>query len=155
MTTNFSTLVLVSFLHALVGAFPNKDQLRSEAVDVGGIWRMMEATGDRASDPQSLFYQVADEICWHDCHIASSSQSPCLEVYFAKLPRTSPLIQDKVARHSSDDTVRLVDLWTRQDALASILGVQHVCCGVYGLQAEVFMLCDAFQNCSFLFLEQQ
>ena len=73
-----------------VCVFPNKDQLRSEAADVGGIWRMMEATGERASDPQSPFYQVADEICWHDCHIASPSQSLCLEVYFARLPRTLP-----------------------------------------------------------------
>ena len=50
------------------------------------------------------------------------------------------LIQAKVARHGSDDTIGLVDLCTRQDALASILGVQHVRCGVYGLQAEVFTL---------------
>ena len=50
----------------------------------------MEVTGERASDPQSPFHQVADEICWHDCHIASPPQSPCLEVYFARLPRTLP-----------------------------------------------------------------
>ncbi|XP_055745728.1 leucine-rich repeat-containing protein 59-like isoform X3 [Salvelinus fontinalis] len=87
----FSTLVLFSLLRALVCVFPNKDQLRTEAADVGGIWRMMEATGERASDPQSPFHQVADEICWHDCHIASPSQSPCLEVYFVRLPRTLPL----------------------------------------------------------------
>ena len=65
------------------------------------------------------------------------------------------LIQAKVARHGSDDTIDLVDICTRQDALASILGVQHVRCGMYGLQAIVFMLFDAFQNCSFLCLEQQ
>ena len=53
-----------------VYVFPNKDQLLSEAADVSGIWRMKEATGERASDPQSPFHQVADEICWHDCHIA-------------------------------------------------------------------------------------
>ena len=70
-----------------VCVFLNKDQLRS---DVGGIWRMMEATGERASDPQSPLHQVADEICWHDCHIASPSQSRCLEMYFARLPRTLP-----------------------------------------------------------------
>ena len=61
-----STLVLVSLLRALVCVFPNKDQLRSEATDVGGIWRMMAATGERASESQSPFHQVADEICWHD-----------------------------------------------------------------------------------------
>jgi hypothetical protein len=60
-----------------------------------------------------------------------------------------------VKRHGSDDTIGLVDLCTRQDALASILGVQHVHCGVYGLQVEVFMLFDVFQNCSLLCLEQQ
>ena len=51
---------------------------------------MIEATGERISDPLSSFHQVADEICWHDCHIASPSQSPCLDVYFARLPRTLP-----------------------------------------------------------------
>jgi hypothetical protein len=71
-----------------VRVFPNKDQLRSEVADVSGIWRMIEAIGERASDPQSPLHQVADEICWHDCHIASPSQSSCLEVYFARLPRT-------------------------------------------------------------------
>ena len=65
------------------------------------------------------------------------------------------LIQAKVARHGSDNTIGLVDLCTRQDALASILGVQHVRCGVYGLQAELFKLFDVFQNYSFLCLEQQ
>jgi hypothetical protein len=97
--------------------FPNKDQLRSEEADVGGIWRM-EATGERASDPQIPFHQVADEICWNDFHITgtSPSQSPCLEVYLV-------LLQANVARHGSDYTIGLVDLYTRQDALASILGV--------------------------------
>ena len=63
MDTNFSTLVLVSLLRALVCVFPNKDQLHSEVADVGGIWRMMEATGKRASIQQSPVHQVADEIC--------------------------------------------------------------------------------------------
>jgi hypothetical protein len=45
-----STLVLVSVLRALVCVFPNKDQLRSEVADDGGIWRI-EATGERATDP--------------------------------------------------------------------------------------------------------
>ena len=53
---------------------------------------------------------------------------------------TSPdylsLTQAKVARHVSDDTIGLVDLCTRQDAFACILGVQHVRCGVYGLQGR-------------------
>jgi hypothetical protein len=106
----------------------------------------MEATGERASDQQSPFHQVADEICWYDCHIASSSQSPCLEVYFARQPMYLVLIQAKVARQGSDGTIGLVDLCTRQDALASILGVQHVCCGMYGLQAEVFKLVDVFRT---------
>jgi hypothetical protein len=60
-----------------------------------------------------------------------------------------------VARNGSYDTIGLVDLCTRQDALASILGVQHESCGVYELQAEVFTLFDAFQNCSILCLLQQ
>jgi hypothetical protein len=64
------------------------------------------------------------------------------------------LIQAKVARHGSDDTIGLVDLYTRQDALASILGVQHVRCGVFGLQAEVFTLFDVFQNCRYLCMQQ-
>jgi hypothetical protein len=37
MATNFSTLVFVSLLRALMCVFPNKDQLQSEAADVGGI----------------------------------------------------------------------------------------------------------------------
>ena len=65
------------------------------------------------------------------------------------------LIRAKEARRGSDDTIGPVVLCTRQDALASILGVQHVRCGVYGLQAEVITLFDVFQNCSFLRLEQQ
>ena len=122
MDTNFSTLVLVSLLHAMVCVFPNKDQLCSEAADVGGIWMVMEATGERASDPQSPFYQVADEICWHDCHIASPSQKPLLGSVLRQTAKILDLIQAKVARHGSDDTIGLVDLCTRQDALASILG---------------------------------
>ena len=65
------------------------------------------------------------------------------------------LIQAKVARHGSDDTIGLVELCTRQDALTSKLGVQHVRCGVHGLQAEVVTLFDVFQNSSVLCLEQQ
>ena len=65
------------------------------------------------------------------------------------------LIQAKVSRHGIDDTIGVVDLCIIQDALASMLGVQHVHCGVYGFQAEVFTLFDVFQNCSFLCLEQQ
>ncbi|MEX5606378.1 hypothetical protein, partial [Pseudomonas syringae] len=64
MATNVSTLVLVRLLRNLVCVFPNKDQLRSEAADVGGILRMMEATEERLSDPQSPFHQVADEISY-------------------------------------------------------------------------------------------
>ena len=89
MANNLSTLVLVSLLRALVCLFANKDQLRSELAD-DGFWRMMEATVEKSSDPQSPLHQVTDEICWHDCHIASPSQSSCLEVYFARLPRTLP-----------------------------------------------------------------
>ena len=62
MSTNFSTLALVSLLRAFVCVFPNKNRFSSEAADNGGIWRMMKATGERASDPQSPFHQVADEI---------------------------------------------------------------------------------------------
>ena len=65
------------------------------------------------------------------------------------------LIQAKVVRHGRDETIGLVELCTSQDALASILGVQHVCCGVYELQAEVFTLFDVFQKYSNLCLEQQ
>ena len=60
-----------------------------------------------------------------------------------KTAKNLALIQAKVARHSSDDTIGLVDLCT-------ILRVQHLRCGVYGIQAEVFTLFDVFQNCSFL-----
>ena len=48
--------------------------------------------------------------------------------------------------HGSDDTIGLVDLCTRQDALASIHGVQHVRCGMYGLQAEVLTLLMHFRT---------
>ncbi|XP_023284603.1 receptor-type tyrosine-protein phosphatase F-like [Seriola lalandi dorsalis] len=65
------------------------DQLRSEAADDGGIWRIREATGPWASDPQSPFHQVDVDMCWHDCQKPSPSQRPCLVRYFAKLPRTS------------------------------------------------------------------
>ena len=80
-----------------------------------------------------------------------SSPKPLLGSVLRQTTKNLDLIQA-----SSDDTIGLVDLCTRQDALASILGVQqHVRCGVYGLQAEVFTLFDAFQNCSFLCFKQQ
>ena len=90
MATSFSTLALVSLLQTFVSVCPNLDQLRSEAADGGGIWRMMEATGARASDPQSPFHQVDADMCWHDCHIPSPYQRPCLVLYLARLPRTLP-----------------------------------------------------------------
>ena len=84
-----------------------------------------------------------------------SIPKPLLGSVLCQIAKNLALIQAKGVRHGSDDTIGFVDLYTRQDALASILGVQHVRCGVYGLQAEVFTLFDVFQNCSFLCLEQQ
>jgi hypothetical protein len=84
-----------------------------------------------------------------------SIPKPLLGSVLRQTAKNLALIQDKVVRHGSDDTIGLVDLCTRQDALARILGVHHVRCSVYELQAEVFTLFDVFQNCSFLCLEQQ
>ena len=84
-----------------------------------------------------------------------SIPKPLLGSELRQTAKNLSLIQAKEARHSSDDTIGPVDLCTRQDALASILGVPHVRCGVYGLQAEVFTLFDIFQTSSFLCLEQQ
>ena len=154
MATDFSVIVLGSLLRALVGVFPHKDQLCADAADVGGIWRMMEATGERASDPQSPFHQVADEMLARLPYCISIPK-PLLGSVLRQTAKNLDLIHAKVARHGSDGTIGLVDLCTRQDALANILGAQHVCRGVYGLQAEVFTLFDIFQKCSFLCLEQQ
>lgn len=88
MATDFSTRSFVSLLRTFVCVFPNSDQLRSAVADVGGIWRRMEATGARASDPQSPFHQVDGEMCWLDCQIPSPCQRPCLVRYFAKLSST-------------------------------------------------------------------
>ena len=86
---------------------------------------------------------------WH-----ISIPKPLLESVLRQTAKNLVLIQAKVERHGRNDTIGLVDLCTRQDAFASILGDQRVRCGVYGLQAEVFTLFDVFQNCSFHCLEQ-
>ena len=134
--------------------FPNKDQLRSEAADVGGIWRMMEATGERASDPKSLPTGGSlDMLAWLPYCI--SIPKSLLGSVFRQTAKNLALIQAKVARHSGDDTIGRVDLCTRQDALASILGVQHVRCGVWASGRSLHTFLYVFQNCSFLCLEQQ
>ncbi|XP_055790906.1 proline-rich protein 5-like isoform X1 [Salvelinus fontinalis] len=125
MATNFSILVLVSLLHALVCVCVCSQTRTSEAADVGGIWRRMESTGERASDPQSPFHQVADEICWHDCHIASPSQSPCLEVYFARLPRTlpssRPSVQTAVIKVFQGGGLQANELYTLNESIRWLL----------------------------------
>ena len=69
-----------------------------------------------------------------------SIPKPLLGSVLCQTVKNLALIQTKVASHWSDDTIGPVDLCTRQDAPPSILGVQHVRCGVYGLQAKVFTL---------------
>ena len=65
-----------------------------------------------------------------------SIPKPLLGSVLLQTAKNLALIQAKVARHGSDDTIGPVDLCTRQDALASILGDQHVRCGVYGLHRQ-------------------
>ena len=78
-----------------------------------------------------------------------SIPKPLLGSILLQTAKNLALIQAQVTRHGSDDTIGLDDLFTRQDALASILGVQHVRCSVNGLQAEVFTLFGCISELQF------
>ncbi|XP_071001651.1 protein mono-ADP-ribosyltransferase PARP8-like, partial [Oncorhynchus clarkii lewisi] len=74
---------------------------------------MMEATGERASDPQSPFHQVVDEM-FGTTAILHLHPKDLLESVLRQTAKNLALIQDKVAKYGSDDTIGLVDLCTRQ-----------------------------------------
>lgn len=70
-----------------------------------------------------------------------SIPKPLLGSVLRQTAKNLALIQAKVARHGSDDTIGLVDLCTRQDALASILGVQqYAACMGFMQKSSCFLM---------------
>lgn len=153
MATGFSTLAFVSLLWTFVCV------LKRWAVTLRGSrcwWDLKDDGGYRCKGLRSTKSLPPGRCKYMLARLPYPIPFP--KALFGKVlcqtAKNVSFIKTQMVRHGSYDSVSTADLFSRElDFL--IFWVQHVCCCVYWLYAELLVLLHWFDQCSFLCLEQQ